>query len=126
MISDGKCTSKPVAITLTVVPKPTADSSNLSACPGADGKADFDLNLTLAKIINGQTGVTVKFYADSALTILVNSPFHSGSDTLYAVVSSAACSSDLAPVFLRISSINVQGIVTEKCVMMVMAMRYLI
>lgn len=99
VISDGKCISKPVAITLTVVPKPSADSSNLSACPGADGKADFDLNLLITKIINGQTGVSVKFYADSALTILVNSPFHSGSDTLYAVVSSAACSSDLALYF---------------------------
>lgn len=114
VISDGKCISKPVAITLTVVPKPSADSSNLSACPGADGKADFDLNLLITKIINGQTGVSVKFYADSALTILVNSPFHSGSDTLYAVVSSAACSSDLAPVFLKISSLNTQSNVTEK------------
>lgn len=114
VISDGKCISKPVAITLTVVPKPSADSSKLSACPGADGKADFDLNLTIAKIIKGQSGVSVKFYADSALTILVNSPVHSGNDTLYAVVSSAACSSELAPVFLRISLLNSPGLVTEK------------
>ncbi|MGB3227172.1 MAG: gliding motility-associated C-terminal domain-containing protein [Saprospiraceae bacterium] len=111
---DGKCESKPVAIILTVLKTPTADTAVANACPEADGKATFTLLDLIPKIINGQTGVTVVFYEDDITTKKIIPPYHSGTDTIYVVVSNAKCSSEVLPIYLNVNALTGIPNLTDK------------
>lgn len=113
-ITDSKCESKPVAITLTVLKKPEAFDTLASSCPEADGKASFNLNALIPKITNKQSGVTVKFFEDDSEIKEITSPYHSGSDTIYAFVYNTKCKSDPVAIILKVTSLNVIPFVSDK------------
>ncbi len=103
-VTQNGCTSQPVAITLSVVPEPTATPSSLSVCDNGSGQAAFNLN-SLNNTINGGTGNAVNWYTNSTLSNPVGNPaaFVSGNATVYAVVSDGFCNS--LPVAIPLSII---------------------
>lgn len=105
-IFNGKCESKLVPVTLTVIPLPTAQETTKKECPGLDGKAQFKLTDLVKDIIGNQTGVTVKFYEDDLLFKLITPPYSTKGDTIYAVVSNGKCQSEAVKVILSIIDLN--------------------
>lgn len=113
-IMDQQCESKPVAITLTVLKKPEAYDATAQSCPESDGKATFNLNNLISKITNNQPGVTVKFYEDDSEIKEIFSPYHTGTDTIYALVYNAKCKSDPVAIILKVTSLNAIPFVSDK------------
>jgi gliding motility-associated-like protein len=113
-IADFKCESKPVAIVLTVNKKPEAFETSASACPEGDGKATFRLIDLIQIITNNQPGTNVKFYEDDLLTKEITPPYRTASDTIFAVVTNAKCSSEPVAIILMVSSLNKTPLVIDK------------
>ena len=113
-INDGLCESKPVAIQLTVQPKPKAYEANAKACPGADGTAIFNLTNLIPKITNNQSSLSVKFYEDEFLIKQISSPYKTKSDTLYAVASDGICFSDPVAIILSLVELNSVLLLSDK------------
>jgi len=113
-IHDGVCESKPVAIQLTVNPKPMGYETSAKACPKADGSADFNLNALIPKITKNQSGLTVKFYEDDLLIRQVGSPYKTKGDTLFAVVSDGTCFSDPVMIILELVDLNTVLLLSDR------------
>jgi gliding motility-associated-like protein len=113
-ISDSKCESNPVEITLTVLKVPEAFEASSSACPDSSGKATFKLTDLIPIITNNESGVTVKFYEDDLQLKGINSPYKSSTDTIFAVVSNGKCESEPVAIILKVSSLNSLTLVTDK------------
>lgn len=113
-IHNGKCESAPVAIFLTVLPKPIATSVTSSACPGADGKAVFLLLDLITKITNNPSGTSVNFYEDDLLLKKINPPYSTPGDTIYAVVTEGNCKSEPVEIILKVSDLNTVLLITDK------------
>lgn len=105
-IFNGKCESKLVPVTLTVIPLPAAQEASKKECPGMDGKALFKLTDLVKDIIGNQTGMTVKFYEDDLLLKLITPPYSTKGDTIFAVVSNGKCQSEMVKVILSIIDLN--------------------
>ncbi|MBK9108258.1 MAG: gliding motility-associated C-terminal domain-containing protein [Saprospiraceae bacterium] len=105
-IHDGKCESKPVAIQLTVLPKPVATTVSASACPGANGLAVFLLIDLIPKITNNPSGYAVNFYEEDLLLKKINPPYTTAGDTIYATVSDGTCVSDPVEIILKVTDLN--------------------
>ncbi|HRX29244.1 MAG TPA: gliding motility-associated C-terminal domain-containing protein [Saprospiraceae bacterium] len=71
----------------------------------ASGTADFDLTTLDTEILNGNGG-TVHYYTDQNLTneITNTTSFNSGSTTIYAVIESTPCNSNIVEVDLVVQS----------------------
>lgn len=91
-IVDG-CESDPVAVVLTVLPKPVARMATDMACDEGGGVATFELT-NLVPLINGGTGREVRFYLDLAATVRLLPPYTTSSTTIYATVLDGQCESD--------------------------------
>jgi len=104
-VTNGQCTSAPVAVTLTVTPLPVVSPASLQACNSGSGTAAFNLTSVNA-IVNGGTGNTVNWFMNANGTGPVANPtsFTSGTATVFAVVTNAGCSSVPVAVTLTVSS----------------------
>jgi gliding motility-associated-like protein len=105
-LDDGKCISKPVAIDLTVLAKPLADTARATACAGPDGKGWFLLDDLKARISKNQSGTTVDFYEDDLQLKRITPPYQTSGDTIFAVVSDGTCQSDPTQVILKVIDLN--------------------
>jgi hypothetical protein len=101
-VSSGACTSAPAAVTLTVNPLPTANPAGPLAECGA-GSATFNLT-TLNNTVSGGAG-TVNWFTNAGATNPVPNPaaYNTPSTTVYATVSSGACTSAPAAVTLTVN-----------------------
>jgi len=101
-VTNGQCTSAPVAVTLTVTPIPTASPASLQIC--GSGTASFNLT-TVNPTVNGGTGNTVNWFTNANGTGPIANPvsYTSGTATVFAVVTSNGCSSAPVAVTLTVS-----------------------
>lgn len=113
-ISDSRCESKPVGIPLTVLKKPEAYDTSVSSCPEADGRATFILSDYISKITNKQSNVKINFFEDDALVNEIHSPYKTGTDTIYAIVSNSKCKSDPVEVILKVDHLNPPPLIYDK------------
>lgn len=103
--SPGCSDEQPFYITINT--PPAANGSALSACPGPQNQAIFNLQ-AIAAVVNNGTGLPVQWYEDAALSLPLSNPaaYVSVSDTVYAVViASEGCESAPAAVSLQASSL---------------------
>lgn len=101
-VTNGQCTSAPVAVTLTVTPLPVASPASLQVC--GSGTASFNLT-TVNPTVNGGTGNPVNWFTNANGTGPIANPtnFTSGTATVFAVVTSNGCSSAPVAVTLTVS-----------------------
>ena len=114
-VTNGQCTSAPVAVTLTVTPLPAASPAALQACNSGSGTASF--NLTNANpTVNGSTGNSVNWFMNANGTGPIANPasFTSGTATVYAVVTNNGCSSAPVAVTLTVSPGFTLGLVVAQ------------
>ncbi|MCB0548764.1 MAG: T9SS type B sorting domain-containing protein, partial [Phaeodactylibacter sp.] len=101
-VSNGTCTSSPVAVQLIVLPLPAANPFSLFECETGNGTATF--NLTDANgNVSGGAPVSVSWSFSPAGTPLIPNPsaFVSDDFTVFAIVSNGSCQNS-APVTLTV------------------------
>ncbi|NUQ23548.1 MAG: gliding motility-associated C-terminal domain-containing protein [Saprospiraceae bacterium] len=103
-VTNGNCSSAPVALTLTVLAAPIATPTSLSACSTTGNQAVFNLTSANAAVSGGAG--TVGWFLNAAGTNPVANPaaFTSASITVYANVSNGVCTSATVPVMLTVNS----------------------
>lgn len=101
VVNDGQCDSEPVEITLTVKPKPVAFSTEETICDNGSGVATFDLE-ALDTRINGGLGSEVRYYENPNDPQELQSPYTTGTTTIFARVIQDGCPSDAVPIDLRV------------------------
>jgi len=102
-VTNGNCSSAPVALTLTVLAAPIATPTSLSACSTTGNQAVFNLTSANAAVSGGAG--TVGWFLNAAGTNPVANPaaFTSASITVYANVSNGVCTSATVPVVLTVN-----------------------
>jgi hypothetical protein len=99
----GQGCQSELAIPVTILPLPMANTASMSACDEGGNSATFNLT-TENNTVNGGTGFTVNWFEDITLsTPIVNAlAFSSGTTTVYAVVDNGTCNSSPAAVSLTV------------------------
>lgn len=113
---DLSCCTEEFTDRLTVfVNCPVANSTTLESCETNNGRSDFILENADAFILTVPGG-TVDYFRDIQGILKLNSPFNSGSTTIYARVTNGNCSSALVPVKLNVLLLPVaKSITAEIC-----------
>ena len=103
VVSDGGCTSAPVAIDLSISPQPTGNTITEFACDTGNGTGDFFLAAMQAQIINNP-GDTVLWFTQ-LMNPITGGPVNSiTNQTIFAVVFDGVCNSDPIPVTLIVDN----------------------
>ena len=102
-VTQGNCTSDPVAVNLVVNDAPTANPTSDQACDDGSGTATFNLTL-LNDIVNGNTGTPVTWYLDAGGNSPIPTPnnFSTPGTTVYATVTAGGCESATVAVVLTV------------------------
>ncbi|NKQ39733.1 MAG: hypothetical protein HF967_09775, partial [Methanosarcinales archaeon] len=103
VVSNGNCDSDPVEVTLDVVTALDAFSTTATQCDEGNGTATFDLSL-LENTVTGGSGNTVLWYSDMAAMTPITSPFISGNNNIYAIVTDGNCSSSVVEITLTVTT----------------------
>ncbi len=100
-VENGNCVSEIVAIQLNVGQNPDAAPAFASACDEGNGMATFNLT-ALESIVNTGTANPVSWYQNAAATIPINSPYVTSSTTVFAIVGTGNCTSEVVGVQLTV------------------------
>lgn len=105
-VSNDDCDSDPITITINVLESPGIHAATIAVCedPPGSGLGYFELDSMTVFVIGNQSGLTVKWYADSNRTIVFNQPYLGGDTTIYAIADNGACESGLVSVMLKTTS----------------------
>ena len=106
VVSDGRCISEPIEITLTLTEKLPAAIVSLSDCDDGDGSLLFNLNAEEAAINTIGNG-DVLWYENADGTGLITNEvsYESGSKTVYAQVVDGDCRSDIIAIVLTVNEL---------------------
>ena len=101
-LSDGRCESDPIQLTIEVVKAPTITIEDLAVCedPPGSGIGLFDLDSLAQVIVGGQPDISLEWFADSMASQLFNHPYRGSDTTVYVRASNGACFSQLLPLRL--------------------------
>jgi len=113
-VSNAKCESLPVEVTLTVIPSPKANSVGDTLCDSGDGTAIFILSKLDSLITGGIKTDSVRYFEDSLGKIPLPDPFRSSGQKIWAYVYDNPCQSLPTPVSLIVSQPPSFNQLTEK------------
>lgn len=108
VLSDGRCDSEPIEISLTLTDKLPAAIVSLADCDDGDGILSFNLQAQEDTINTGGSGDVVWYEnADGTNVIMNETDYQSGTVTVYAQVVDGPCRSDIIPITLTVSELPV-------------------
>ncbi len=103
IVHKAPCKSSPVAVSLYVSQPPSVNQLTEQACDEGNGTGSFDLKNAILKLQNGNPGISIVFYRDSALNVSINPPILvNGSDTIYAIAQQKDCISKPVKIILQV------------------------
>ncbi len=115
-VSNGKCINKSKLI-LKVGDLKFTNTLVLQQCPGQMQMTDFDLNILINQIQQGDTSIKVNFFEDSTLLNEIQSPYTTTkSITIYATFNKGNCRSNKFPIQLEVINKPIANpAIIEKC-----------
>lgn len=102
-VSNGECHSRPIRVTINVLPIPGIISRDIEVCedPPGSGLGIFVFDSLITYVIGNQQGISVNWYADSLKTESFENPYIGGDTILFAEATNGLCSSDVVRVRLK-------------------------
>jgi gliding motility-associated-like protein len=114
IVTDGVCSSQIVEVVLAIEDNPIAFSTINSQCDEGGGIATFNLTL-LENIINGGNGNMVSWYTDAGATIPSSTTVTSASTSVYGIVSSGTCFSQIVEIELSVTLNSTNDLIQTLC-----------
>jgi len=114
IVTNGICYSPIVEIILAVDNNLSAFSTTDTQCDDGNGTATFDLT-ALENIINGGNGNMVSWYTDGGATIPSSTTVTSASTSVYGIVSSGTCFSQIVEIELSVTLNSTNDLIQTLC-----------
>ena len=101
-LNNGLCDSEPIAFQITVLERPGVRSADLEVCedPPGSGQGLFELDSLNRLVIGGQTGLTVRWFADSNGADTFSTTYFGTDTVVYVQTSNGSCESEIVEVNL--------------------------